>query len=450
MNKFSQFTAKGKCVDISYEGYGVFKNNEITAFVTGMYPGDEGEVEIEYKRNGCFFGHIKKLDVFSEDRIDPLCKICTACGGCQFQPYKYEKELEFKTNLVKEQFKKIAHIDVDVNPTIGMENNLHYRNKIQMPIGWNMYKNKAIYGFYRQGTHRIIENTDCNIEDSRAKNILDTIVGTMNELSIPPYDEKDGSGIIRHALIRTSRRYKQVMLVVVTTRFNFPAKKAFFDKIRENCTDITTIVLNINDKKTNVVLGEKEEIIFGSGKIKDTLCGLEFEISSRSFFQTNPVMTEVLYNKAMEVASIENDDVVMDAYSGIGTIGLIAAKKAKRVIAVENVEEAVKDAKKNAAKNNVTNYECFQEDATSFIKKYQGNVDVLFMDPPRKGSTLEFLEVSMKLMPKKIVYVSCNPSTLARDVSVLLRKYALCSVSPIDMFPRTNHVETVALLQLKA
>ncbi len=453
MNKIDTEIIKTSCFDLSYEGKGVCRDGDRVIFVTGMFPGDEGEVEILYKRNGVFFGRIKKLDKLSENRIKPVCKVCTACGGCSFQAYDYKAQLEFKRKLVSDQFRKVGHMEVDVSPTLGMEEPYNYRNKIQVPFGWDRWHQNVVYGFYKEGTHCIVSNDDCSIEDRLGNKIISEFCKILNELHIDPYNEKNGEGYIRHALVRTSKHFKENMLVIVSKSPYFPRKDSLISLMKERIPEVTTLVENINPSKTNVILGEKEKVLFGRGYIEDVLCGVKFRIAAKSFYQTNPVMTEVLYNTAMEYASITPNDVVFDAYSGIGTIGMIAARRgAKNVIAVEVVEDAVHDAVCNAKANGIDNFIEICGDATEYLveqAKSGAKFDTIFMDPPRKGSTLEFINSVKLIKPNKVVYVSCNPSTLARDCALFADSYVATKVQPVDLFPQTPHVETIVLLEIK-
>ena len=442
---------QGICVDLSSEGKGVFKSQSQIVFVDGMFPGEEGEVEIAYKRAGNLFGHVKKLTKVSPHRIQPACKICRSCGGCVFQQLDYESQLEYKRAKVREQFRRVAKMEVEVNPCVGMEKPYFYRNKIQMPFGLDK-KGFPYCGFYKEGTHVIVPVEKCFIEDERAKHILDAVKKLIRSFRISPYIEDERQGILRHVLIRTSYYEKQIMVVLVTTIDSFPSRGNFVKALVRECPEITTVVQNINGRSTNVILGEKEHVLYGKGYIEDSLCGVRFQISAKSFYQTNPVMTEKLYSAAMEAAGLTGNEIVFDAYSGIGTIGLIAAKKAKQVISVEIVPQAVRDGIKNARMNGIENFRMYCDDASSFMVRMAQNsegVDVLFMDPPRKGSDERCLKAVMKLAPRRIVYVSCEPSTLARDVKFLSSKYRLGSVTPFDMFPQTAHVESVASLILK-
>ena len=444
-------TIHASCVDLSFEGKGVVKSGSDVYFVPGMFPGEEGDIVFDYSRNGAKFGKLIHLDKVSENRIQPRCKICSACGGCSFQQYAYPAQLVYKTNKVKEQFKKIAKMDVNPLPCIGMEDPYFYRNKIQMPFGKDNRGN-LYCGFYKESTHVIVPVDTCFIEDERAKKILDAVKKLGKSFRIEPYQEDEGRGFLRHVLIRTSKRKEEVMVVLVTYKDAFPSRSNFVKALIKECPFITTVIQNVNSRHTNVILGDFERILYGPGYIEDILCGISFKISAKSFYQVNPVMTEVLYQKAIEAAKLTKEDIVFDAYSGIGTIGMCAAKHSKQVIAVEIVKEAVMDARRNAKFNKVDNISFYCDDASSFMANMANknqSVDVLFMDPPRKGSDKRCLDAVCKLSPDRIVYVSCDPSTLARDVAYLSKKYKLETVQPVDMFPHTTHVETVASLELK-
>ena len=444
-------TVHGKCKSLSYEGKGVVPYGDDVFYVEGMFPGDEGELCIIYKRGGEFFGEIKKLDVISPNRIQPRCKICRACGGCCFQQLDYPAQLEWKRDFVISQLRHFGIDGIEVLPTIGMDDPYHYRNKIQVPFAKDR-KGKVYYGFYKTGTHVIVPTDICHIEDKRAHHILNEISKLLESFHIDPYQEDSRYGVLRHVLIRTSFYKPQIMVVLVTNVDVFPSRNNFVKALIKRCPEITTVVQNINPRQTNVILGERERVLYGKGFIEDSLCGVEFKISAKSFYQTNPVMTEKLYKTAMDFANLTENDIVFDAYSGIGTIGLIASKNVKEVISVELVKEAVRDAVNNAKVNHVTNFLAYCDDATKFMvnmAREHRPVDVLFMDPPRKGSDDKFIEATFRLKPKRVVYVSCNPSTLARDLKKLSERYRIEKLQPFDMFPHTSHVETVACLRLK-
>lgn len=337
-------------------------------------------------------------------------------------------------------------------PCIGMESPYFYRNKIQMPFAKDN-RGKLYCGFYKESTHVIVPVEQCYIEDERAKKVLDAVKKLGKSFCIEPYNEDAGTGLLRHVLIRCAKHKEQVMVVLVTYRDAFPSRNNFVKALVKECPFITTVVQNVNSRHTNVILGDFERTLYGPGFIEDVLCSVAFRISAKSFYQVNPIMTEKLYGEAIKAAQLTKDDVVFDAYSGIGTIGMVAAKHCKQVIAVEIVKEAVADARRNAKANGIENVSSYCGDASSFMvnmAEKKQKVDVVFLDPPRKGSDERCLNAICKLGPSRIVYVSCEPSTLARDVAYLSKKYQLVSLQPVDMFPHTPHVETVAMLSLRA
>ncbi len=439
---------KGKCIDISSEGKGVVKAGRDIIFCDGLFPNEEADIEILYQRAGVHFGKVRKLYTMSKNRIQPKCKICTACGGCQYQQIDYKTQLLFKTNRVKNAIKRIGHIDTRVNDCIGADHPYNYRNKIQVPYAKDR-KGNIVYGFYKENSHEIIPNKECAIEDKRAASILWDIKELLKEHKISVYNEDSDKGILRYVLIRTSHHFKELMVVLITSEMNFPGQRNFVDALLKLHPEITTVVENVNSRHTNVILGNKEKVLFGPGYIKDTICGLTFEISASSFFQVNPEQVEKLYKTALNLINSDKNQVVLDAYSGVGTIGLIASKNAKKVISVEIVKDAVKNAIENAKRNNVNNIEFHCGDAGEFIDNYDGDLDIVIMDPPRKGSDEKFLSTLINKRVKQIIYVSCDPETLARDLEYLSSVYTVTYVQPVDMFPQTAHVETVACLQLK-
>ena len=440
-----------KCIDLSFEGKGVAKFEKGVVFVDGLFPGEEAEIEITYTRAGSFFGKIRKLLTLSKDRIQPRCPVCTSCGGCQFQQLNYHAQLAFKKNKVKNAFLRTAKMDVEVNDVIGMEDPYFYRNKIQMPVGKDRF-GKIVTGFYKANSHDIVPIEKCYIEDERSAPILKTIRELMKEIRIEPYDEDKRTGVIRHILIRASFYKKQIMVVIVTNVNSFPGQRNFVNALTSKHPEITTIVQNINKRDTNVILGNYENILYGKGFIEDSLLGINYQISSKSFYQINPNQTEKLYTTAIKAANLSREDVVFDAYTGIGTIAILAAKHAKHVIGVEIVNQAIRDAIRNAKHNGVSNIEFHANDVSDYMDLMAHNkqsIDVLFMDPPRKGADERFLKSVLTLKPKKIIYISCEPETLARDIKLLSAKYNIESIQPVDMFPQTHHVETIVGLSLK-
>jgi 23S rRNA (uracil1939-C5)-methyltransferase len=435
---------RGKCVDLSSEGKGVVKVNQDIIFCDGLFPNEEADIEILYQRAGVYFGKVRKLYTLSNNRIQPKCKVCSSCGGCQYQQLNYQKQLEEKSARVNEALTRIGHIKTSIEPCLGMTNPYYYRNKIQMPYGKDK-KGNVYYGFYKQNSHDIIPVKECVIEDKRGAPILWDIKELVKEMNIPIFNEDSGLGLLRYVLIRTSYHYDELMVVLIVSKLNFPGQRNFVDKLIKLHPEITTIVANENPRHTNVILGNKEKVLYGKGYIKDSILGLTFEISASSFYQVNPIQVEVLYQQVLDFIT-ENNDIVLDAYSGVGTIGLIASKKAKKVISVEINPSSHRNAIANAKRNNVNNIEFYNDDASEFIVSYQGDIDVVIMDPPRKGSDDKFINSILSKKPKKIIYVSCNPETLARDLEKLVNDYQLIKVQPVDMFPQTCHVETVVLL----
>ena len=439
---------KGKAIDLSSEGKGVVKYHNDIIFVDGLFPDEEADIEILYQRAGVYFGKVKHLYRISKERIQPKCKICTSCGGCQYQQLDYKAQLKYKTKRVKEALSRIAHVKQDVLPCIGADNPYNYRNKIQVPFVKD--KNGVVkFGFYKENTHIIMPIKECAIENKKAAPILWDIKLLLEEMNIPTYNEDNGRGILRYVLIRTSYHYDELMVVLVTTQMNFPGQRNFINELVSRHPEITTIVENVNSRRTNVILGDKEKVLYGPDHIKDDILGLTFEISASSFFQINPEQVEKLYATALNLVTPNKEEVVLDAYSGVGTIGLIAARNAKRVISVEINKFAHKNAIENAKRNNINNIEFICDDAGKFISNYDEDIDVLIMDPPRSGSDETFLSTVINKQIKKVIYISCNPETLARDIAYLSKYYEVNYVQPVDMFPMTAHVETIVGLILK-
>lgn len=374
------------------------------------------------------------------------CNISKKCGGCQFQGIPYKEQLKKKQK--KEQSLLGAY--GKVCPIIGMENPYYYRNKVHAVFDRDRKEN-IISGIYEEGTHRVVPVENCLIEDEKSQAIIRTIRGMLKSFKIRTYDEDTGYGLLRHVLIRRGFSTGEIMVVLVTGSPIFPSKNNFVKALRKAHPEITTVVLNVNDRQTSMVLGDREKPIFGPGFIKDRLCGCMFRISPKSFYQVNPVQTERLYKKAIRLADLKGKEKVLDAYCGIGTIGMIASKQVKEVIGVELNRDAVRDAIGNAKGNGVKNIRFYQADAGEFMVAMaeQGEkMDVVFMDPPRAGSDEAFLQSVIKLAPKKVVYISCNPETLARDLGYLTKKkYKVTKICPVDMFPFTDHCEVITCLQ---
>lgn len=378
-------------------------------------------------------------------QMHKICKAAGKCGGCQQLLVPYEEQLKKKQKYVAELLKPFGKVD----PILGMKEPRYYRCKVHSVFSHDKRGN-IYHGNYEEGTHYIVPVESCLLENQKADAIMNTINELAKSFKIKAYDEDSGYGLLRHVLIRVGQTSGQIMVVLVLASPIMPSKNNFVKALRNRHPEITTIVVNVNDKSTSMVLGEKEQVIFGKGYIEDSLCGKTFRISPKSFYQVNPVQTEILYQTAIDYAGLTGKETVLDAYCGTGTIGLIASDKAKRVIGVELNKDAVRDAISNAKCNQVKNIQFYQKDAGQFMVQLaeQGEkIDTVFMDPPRSGSDETFLNCLGKLSPKKVVYVSCNPETLARDLAYMKKLgYRMQKAVPCDMFPWTNHVETVVLL----
>ena len=378
-------------------------------------------------------------------RSNSICPVLNLCGGCQLLDMEYAKQLDFKQKQVEELLKGLC----PVKPIIGMKDPFHYRNKVHAVFDRDK-KGNIISGIYEENTHHVVPVEKCLIENQKADEIIGTIRGMLKSFKIRTYDEDTGFGLLRHVLIRKGFSTGEIMVVLVTASPVFPSKNNFVKALREKHPEITTIVQNINGRGTSMVLGDKEHVLYGKGYIVDELCGCRFRISSKSFYQVNSVQTEILYEKALSLSGLTGRELVVDAYCGIGTIGIIASKAAGKVIGVELNQDAVRDAVNNAKMNGIDNIRFYCNDAGRFLVNMaeQGEkADVVIMDPPRSGSTEEFMDAVGKLGAGKVVYVSCNPETLARDVRYMKKLgYRAVEAWPVDMFPGTVHVETVVLL----
>lgn len=373
-----------------------------------------------------------------------LCPAFGKCGGCQLLNIPYEKQLQEKQKRIE----KLLSPYCRVQGIIGMEHPFHYRNKVHAVFG-HKRDGSVISGSYQQGTHFIVPVDECKIEDTRADAIIRDIRDLLRSFKIKTYNEDTGYGLFRHVLIRTGFYSGQIMVVLVLGSPILPSRNNFVKALLKLHPEITTIVLNVNDQKTSMILGEKETVLYGKGYIEDRLCGCTFRISSRSFYQVNPVQTERLYAKAIELAGLTGRERVIDAYCGIGTIGLIASRQAGEVISVELNNEAVKDAIVNARTNGIKNVRFYQNDAGAFMTQMAEageSAEVVFMDPPRAGSDEAFLSSLVRLGPQRVVYVSCNPETLERDLKYLIKQgYRAREAWPVDMFPMCQNIETVVL-----
>ena len=374
------------------------------------------------------------------------CPVFKKCGGCQYLNLTYEEQLEKKKKELQRLLKGICPI----HEVIGMENPWHYRNKVHAVFSHDR-KGNPISGVYQENSHIVLPVESCLIEDEKADEIIGTIRGMLKSFKIRTYDEDTGYGLLRHVLVKRGFATGEIMVVLVTASPVFPSRNNFVKSLRQKHPEITTVIQNINGRDTSMVLGDREQVLYGKGYIEDVLCGCRFRISARSFYQVNPVQTEVLYSKAMEYAGLTGKETVVDAYCGIGTIGIVASRKAKQVIGVELNPDAVRDAVRNARANKIDNIRFYQGDAGDFLQKMAANgekADVVFMDPPRSGSTERFMAAAAAMGPKRIVYVSCGPDTLARDLKYLRKKgYRVEKGVGVDLFPWTGHCEVCVKLE---
>jgi 23S rRNA (uracil1939-C5)-methyltransferase len=378
------------------------------------------------------------------DKKKMTCPVEKKCGGCRYLNLDYSEELKNKEDYVRRLIKPYCRL----SGITGMEDPFFYRNKVTRVFG--MEKGKPVYGIFEEKSHRIVKTEKCLIEDERADAIINSVWSLLRSFKIRVYDEDTRVGLLRYVMVRTGRLTGEVMVTLVTASPVFPSKQNFCKALKKLHPEITTIVQNVNSRTDSLVLSDKENVLYGKGFIEDELCGKRFKISSKSFYQVNPIQTEILYRKAVDYAGLTGKERVLDAYSGIGTIGIIASDKAKEVISVELNGDAVKDAKINASANKIKNISFYKNDAGKFMvdmAKKGEKVDVVFMDPPRQGSSEDFIKALLIMKPKRIVYVSCGPETLARDLKLLTSGgYKVESAECVDMFPKTEHVETVVLL----
>lgn len=379
-------------------------------------------------------------------RTDGICPYAKKCGGCDYQGTEYGKQLELKQDNVKKLLKPF----VKVSPIVGMENPYHYRHKVHWVFDCAA-RGQVVAGVYKKNSHDVVDIEGCQIEDEEAAAIIRDIKGLLRSFKIKTYDEDTGYGLLRHVLVRKGYHSGEIMVVLVLASPILPSKNNFVKAIRKDHPNISTVVINVNDKRTSMVLGERNITVYGKGFIEDSLCGCTFRISPNSFYQVNPAQTEKLYEKAIACAKLTGKERVIDAYCGTGTIGIIASKYAKEVLGVELNKDAIRDAVTNAKRNDVRNIRFMNEDAGKYMvsmAERHEKADVVIMDPPRSGSDEAFLSSVVKLSPKRIVYVSCNPQTLARDLEYLTKKgYKVTEATPYDMFPMTSHCECVCQLE---
>ncbi|EKY3942287.1 TPA: 23S rRNA (uracil(1939)-C(5))-methyltransferase RlmD [Listeria innocua] len=436
--------------DLTHDGSGVGKIDGYPLFIPNALPGEKITAKITKLNKNYGFARMENIEVVSAERVEPPCAVYSKCGGCSLQHLSYDGQLAFKRNQVEETMKRIGKLNVEVPDTLGMEKPWRYRNKSQVPVGF--VNGKLTAGFYQKRSHDIIDMSTCLIHNEKGDVAVQKTREILAKYGTEPYDEKTGKGDIRHIMTRFAHTTGQLMIVLVTTKERLPFKAEIIQDLT-NQLEVTSIVQNINPQKTNVIFGDRTKTLWGSDIIEDTIHGIRFAISARSFYQVNPLQTEVLYQQAIDSAELTGEETVIDAYCGIGSISLCLAKKAKHVYGVEIVDQAIQDARANAELNNLTNTTFETGKAEEVIPQWYKNgivADVLVVDPPRKGCDETLLETILAMKPKKVVYVSCNPGTLARDMKILTEGgYEAKKVQPVDMFPMTTHIEAVTVLTLK-
>ena len=437
--------------DLTHDGAGVAKVEGYPLFVPNGLPGEKAKIKVIKVNKGYGFGRLMEITEASPYRVEPECPIYKECGGCQLQHMSYEGQLKAKEKQVSDVLQRIGKLEnVKVHPVLGMENPWRYRNKAQVPIG--EHEGGLIGGFYQQRSHQIIDMKACIIQQEKNDEVVKGVKEICNINGVRAYDEQKHKGELRHIMARYGLKSGEVMVVLVTRTNELTGKKKIIEEIVKRIPGVKSIVQNINSKKTNVIFGDETKVLWGEEVIYDSIGDIKFAISARSFYQVNPEQTKVLYDKALEYADLTGEENVIDAYCGIGTISLFLAQKARKVYGVEIVPEAIEDAKKNAELNGISNVEFAVGEAETVIPEWYENgvvADVLVVDPPRKGCDEKLLQTIINMKPKKVVYVSCNPATLARDLRVLEDGgYQTVEVQPVDMFPQTMHVECVAKLIL--
>ena len=439
-------------IDNGYEGEGIAKIDDFTIFIKGAIKGEKCKILILKINNSYAFGKLLEVIQASKYRVNADCATYKRCGGCSLRHMEYEETLKIKQDIVQNLVNKTLAKKINVNDIIGMKHPFYYRNKLQYPVGRDK-NNVPVMGVFANRTHEIVPVENCLIQNKTAEEVAKKIFEFIKENNISVYDENTRNGAIRHIVVKIGVKTNEMMCIIVTNEEKIDKENKLIRDITAKFPNVKTIIKNINSKNTNVVLGDKDEILYGDGYIYDKLGEYTFKISAKSFYQTNSVQTETLYSKAIEYAKLDKDDVLCDLYCGIGTIGIFASNKVKKVYGIEIVEEAVEMAKENAKLNNVDNIEFIAGDVEKafkeLIEKRNVQPTAIIVDPPRRGLDEVTINKILGLEIKKLVYISCNPATMVRDMKMLEEKYVVKEIQPVDMFPYTSHVEVCALLELK-
>ncbi len=439
-------------IDNGFEGEGIAKIDNFTIFIPSALKGEKIKILIVKVLSSHAFGKIIDIIKKSPYRVDSDCVTYKRCGGCNLRHVDYEETLNMKQNAVQSLVNKTLKNKIEVKPTVAMGNPYHYRNKLQFPIGVSK-ETEPVIGVFANRTHEIVPIEGCALQDRKAIQISKYVIDVIKEYNLSIYDEKTGLGLMRHVVVKTAKATDEYMVILVINGDKLPHAKEITTKLQGAFPGIVSVIVNINKKNTNVILGEKNITVCGKDYIVDRLGDYYFKISPLSFYQVNPVQAEAMYNYAIEAAEISKKDVVFDLYCGIGTISIFMAKFAKEVYGVEIVEQAIDMAKKNALLNEIDNTHFIAGDTevilTDLIKNKEIRPDVIVVDPPRKGLDNTTVNNILEVMPRRVVYISCNPASLVRDLEKLEEKYVVGCVQPFDMFPFTSHVETISVLELK-
>lgn len=439
-------------IDNGYDGEGIAKIEDFTIFIPGAIKGEKCRILIVKVNKAFAFGKLIEVIKKSNNRVQADCSTYKRCGGCNLRHIKYEETLNIKRGMVQNLVNRTLNKNIVVNKVIGMEHPFHYRNKLQYPVGIDK-NNNPIMGVFANRTHEIIPVTNCLIQNREAEKVAKKVFEFIKQNDISIYNENTREGAIRHIVVKIGIRTDEIMCIIVSNQENFKQEDKLVEVIKNECPKVKTIIKNINNRNTNVILGDRNIILYGDGFIYDKLGEYTFKISPMSFYQTNPIQTEVLYSKAIEFSKLDKEDVLYDLYCGIGTIGIFASNKVKQVYGIEIVEEAVEAARENAKLNNIDNVEFIAGDVEEAFKQLIEEKNVkptaIIVDPPRRGLDNTTINKILDLEVKRVVYVSCNPATMVRDLKKLEEKYEVKEIQPVDMFPFTSHVECVSVLKLK-
>lgn len=442
----------GQVVDLTHEGHGVVKIDRYPIFIPNTLIDEKIEYKVIKVKKNFAIGKLIKVITESDARVEPPCIYYYKCGGCQLQHMSYQAQLNMKKEQVVNLFhRKAKFTNTVIKDTVGMEDPWRYRNKSQIPVGLSKDQ-QPIMGFYRQRSHDIIDMESCLIQDQQHQQVMNDLKQLISELNISVYNEKTKKGLLRHLVVRTGHYTNQLMIILVTNGKAFKQAESLVDALVRKYPNVTSIKQNINDAHSNVIMGPQSITLYGEEEIEDQLSEVTFNISDQSFYQINSHQTEKLYQQALDYAQLTGDEIVLDTYCGIGTIAIYMAENARHVYGVEVVPSAINDANQNATKNQLENTTFVCGKAEEVILKWKAEgirPDVVMVDPPRKGCDETFLETILELNPKRIVYISCNPSTQQRDAHILNHQYDLKEITPVDMFPQTTHIETVALFERK-